>query len=119
MNVSLHPLIVALILASISGTYFHRGQALTLFRRIAASAHGVLAILILPVGVVVDKRLVESESAVAGIGIYSCSLLAICSIIYSIWALKNVGYLHFVHVLTFGGILLAFFLVGLGVFGPG
>lgn len=119
MDVALHPLLIVIILASITVVYFRKGQALTLFRRIAASAHGVLALLILPAGILVDKRLVESESAVAGIGIYSCSLLAISSIVYSVIALKEAGFLHLIHLLTFGGIVLVFFVVGLGVFGPG
>lgn len=119
MDVAIQPLFIAFVLVAISGIYFRKGKGLTLIRRIAASAHGVLAILIFPVGVAVDKRLIESESAVAGIGINSCLLLAIVSVIYSFKALKDVGYLHFVHVLTIGGAILIFFLVGLGLFGPG
>ena len=75
--------------------------------------------MIFPVGVVVDERLIESESAFAGIGIHSCLLLVFVSVIYSFKALKDVRYLHFAHVFTINGALLVFFLVGLFLYGPG
>lgn len=88
-------------------------------RRIAASAHGLLALSPVPIAGVVAANQLEPESVTVVFAVYGCAALAIASMIYSIRALRELRYLHFVHILTFNGLMLTLFLAGLVLVGPG
>ena len=119
MNVSPAVIVLLAALGGISGFYFYRGRELTLLRRAIASAHGVLALLTLPLAIFAAVNGVERDSVAAIAVVYGCSILSLGSIIYSIRALGNLGYFHLLHILTFAGVLATSFGAALVVGGPG
>lgn len=119
MNLSPFLILLLIGLIGISGIYFLRGRRLTLVRRIAASAHGLLVLLTLPIARVVAAKQLEPESVTVILAVYGCPLLAIVSMIYSVRALRELGYLHFLHILTFAGLLATNLIAVLLIAGPG
>ena len=119
MNLS--PVLVLLLisLVGISGLYFLRGRRLTLVRRIAASVHGLLVLLTLPIAGVVAAKQLQPESVMVILAVYGCPALAIVSMVYSVRALRELGYLHFLHILTFAGLLATNLMAALLIVGPG
>lgn len=119
MNVSPAVIFLLAVLGGISGFYFYRGRGLTLMRRTFASAHGVLALLTLPVAGLAAVNGVEPDSIAAIAAVYGCSVLSLGSTIYSVKALGDLGYFHFLHVFTLAGVLATSFGAALMVGGPG
>ena len=88
-------------------------------RRTIASAHGVLALLTLPLAGFAAVSGVEPDSIAAIVVVYGCSVLSLGSMIYSVKVLRNLGYFHLLHILTFAGVLATNLGAALMVGGPG
>ena len=84
-----------------------------------ASAHGALGLLTLPIAGFAAKNGVNPDSIAAITAVYGCFVLLVASVIYSIKALRELGYLHFLHIFTVAGGLATHFVAALIVGGPG
>lgn len=100
MNLNLFiPTAFVIALAS-SGWFFILGRNLSLSRRAASAAHGILAVVVLPlVWVIQLKSLVPEPDIVASLVFLLCGL-SISSIIYSVAAIRGNGWAHLLHLAT-------------------
>lgn len=89
-----------LLLVFISVVYFHLGSATSLRTRIAASAHASLVAAILPYGLLIDATTTGNAPTFLQLPIALLLLLAVASMAYSIWVIRNKPLLHLAHFLT-------------------
>ena len=89
-----------LLLVLISVVYFLLGGALTLPVRIAASAHAALVAAILPYGLLIDATTTGNAPAYLQLPIALLLVLAVASMAYSIWVLRDKPLLHLTHLIT-------------------
>ena len=98
-----------LLLVLISVVYFRLGSASSLRTRIAASAHATLVAAVLPYGLLIDATTRGNAAASLQLPIALLLLLAVTSMAYSIWILRNKPLLHLAHLITIAlGIPLTF-----------
>lgn len=117
---TLSPLAVLLLVcpAGISVLFYLRGQQLPLVRRIAASAHGLLVALILLIAGVVAANQPVADSVLVVFALYGCPALAILSMIYSMRALREIPYIHLLHLVTIASLFATLTIAALVVGGP-
>jgi hypothetical protein len=89
-----------LLLVSISVVFFRQGRASTLRTRIAASAHASLVAAVLPYGLLIDATTTGNAPAFLQLPIALLLLLAVTSMVYSIWVLRDKPLLHLAHLIT-------------------
>ena len=89
-----------LLLVLISVVYFHLGSASSLRTRIAASAHASLVAAVLPYGLLIDATTTGNAPASLQVPIALLLLLALASMAYSIWVLRDTPLLHLAHLIT-------------------
>jgi hypothetical protein len=89
-----------LLLVLISAMYFRLGRGETPRTRVAASSHAFLVAAILPYGLVVDATTRGNAPAVLQLPIFLMLLLALMSMVYSVWVLRDKPFLHLVHLIT-------------------
>ena len=100
-----------LLLVLISVVYFRLGSALTPRTRLAASAHASLVAAVLPYGLLIDATTTGNAPAVLQLPIALLLLLAVASMAWSVWVLRDKPLLHLAHLIT---IALAYPLTFLG-----
>jgi len=89
-----------LLLVLISVVYFRLGKASTLRSRIAASSHASLVAAVLPYGLLIDATTTGNAPASLQLPIALLLLLAVASMTYSFWVLRDRPFLHLAHLLT-------------------
>ena len=89
-----------LLLVLISVVYYRLGSASTLRTRIAASAHASLVAAVLPYGLLIDATTTGNAPASLQLPIALLLLLAVASMAYSIWVLRDKPLLHLAHLIT-------------------
>ena len=102
-------------LVAISSYYFYLGCELSIWKRVASSAHGMFVFLIPAAGLILDERLLERESNFAGVGFLSMFLAALVSVAASMRFLRVKWRVHILHFITIGGLYLSTFMTGLAV----
>ena len=107
-----------ILLIAISGYYFYLGRGLTLQKRIASSAHGILALAIPVTGLALDGVLLENELYLASVVIWPLVFLALVSVVASMLYLQVKWQVHLLHVITISGLYLLLFFTNLMIFDP-
>jgi hypothetical protein len=100
-----------LLLVLISVVYFRLGSASSLRTRVAASAHASLVAAVLPYGLLIDATTTGNAAASLLLPIALLLLLAVASMAWSVWVLRDKPLLHLAHLIT---IALAYPLTFLG-----
>ena len=100
-----------LLLVLISVVYFRLGSTSSLRTRVAASAHATLVAAVLPYGLLIDATTTGNVPAVLQLPIALLLLLAVASMAWSVWVLRDKPLLHLAHLIT---IALAYPLTFLG-----
>lgn len=100
-----------LLLVLISAVYFRLGRGETTRTRIATSVHALLIAVILPYGLLVDAATTGYAPTIAQLPILLLLLLALVSMVYSVWVFRKRPLLHLAHIVT---ITLAFPLTFIG-----
>ena len=107
-----------ILLIAISIYYFYLGRRLTLQKRIASSAHGILALAIPVTYLVLDGVLLENELHLFGVAIWSLVFLALVSLVSSMRYLQIKWRVHLLHVITISGLYVLVFFTNLMIFDP-
>ena len=98
--------------------YFYLGRGLTLKKRIASSAHGILALAIPVTGLGLDGVLQENDLHIASVVIWLLVFGAIASLVSSMRYLQVKRQVHLLHVITITGLYVLIFFANLVIFDP-